>query len=316
MINFILLLVIYIGIYAILALGLNIVVGYGGMLSLCQAAFFAIGAYTTAILMSRGDVSFWVVLLLSGLLATVLGFVIGLPTLRLRGDYLAIATLGFAEITRNAILNWDNLTRGPMGITGIPRIEIFGLELNPIEKVSYVVLVWAFAGITYLILRRITRSRLGRALEAIREDEVAAFAMGINITKYKVFAFAIASFFGGIAGTFWAAYNQSVSPATFTFLLSVMILCMVVLGGMGNHYGAILGAVLITVAGEFPRLMGFSSVVPPQFKQIIFGLILVIMMVFRPQGILGRKKVDFGRLARRQAQRAGSDLAAPTGGTS
>lgn len=307
MINFVLLLVIYIGIYAILALGLNIVTGYGGMLSLCQAAFFAIGAYTTAIMMSQaGDVSFWVLILMSGLLATVLGFVIGLPTIRLGGDYLAIATLGFAEITRNGILNWDSLTRGPMGITGIPRVSIFGFELNPIEKTSYVILVWLFVGITYFILRRIMRSRLGRALEAIREDEVAAFSMGINTTKYKVFAFAIASFFGGIAGTFWSLYNQSVSPNTFTFMLSVMILCMVVLGGMGNHHGAILGAVLITVAGEFPRLMGFSSVVPPQFKQIIFGLILVSMMVFRPQGILGRKKVDFGRLARKQAQRGGA----------
>jgi len=288
-IYFVLLLVIYIGIFAILSLSLNIVTGYTGLLSLCQAAFYGIGAYTSAILLTRTHVNFWWILLLSGLVAALAGILIGLPTLRLKGDYLAIATLGFGEITRNVLLNWDSLTRGPLGISGIPAVKIFGFTLDPLQKVHYVIFVWAFVLITYFVLRRIMRSRVGRALEAIREDEVAAYAMGINITKYKVFAFGLSAFFGGIAGTLWAVYNQSVNPSTFDFLLSVMLLCMVVLGGMGNHLAVILGAVLIEVAGELPRLLGFSSLVPPQFKQILFGLILVVMMIYRPQGLIGRR---------------------------
>lgn len=289
MIYFVLLLVIYIGIFAILSLSLNIVTGYTGLLSLCQAAFYAIGAYTSAILLTRTHVNFWWVLLLSGLVAAMAGVLIGLPTLRLKGDYLAIATLGFGEITRNVLLNWDSLTRGPLGISGIPAVKVFGFTLDPLQKMHYVIFVWAFVLITYFVLRRIMRSRVGRALEAIREDEVAAYAMGINITKYKVFAFALSAFFGGIAGTLWTVFNQSVNPSTFDFLLSVMLLCMVVLGGMGNHLAVILGAVLIEVAGELPRLLGFSSLVPPQFKQILFGLILVVMMIYRPQGLIGRR---------------------------
>jgi len=289
MIYFVLLLVIYIGIYAILSLSLNIVTGYTGLLSLCQAAFFGIGAYTSAILLTRTHINFWWILLLAGVVASLAGILIGLPTLRLKGDYLAIATLGFGEITRNVLLNWDSLTRGPLGISGIPAVKVFGFTLDPMQKVEYVVFVWFFVLVTYVVLNRIMKSRVGRALEAIREDEVAAFSMGINITKYKVMAFGLSAFFGGIAGTLWTVYNQSVNPSSFDFLLSVMLLCMVVLGGMGNQLAVILGAVLIEVAGELPRLLGFSSMVPPQFKQILFGIILVVMMIFRPQGLLGRR---------------------------
>lgn len=302
MLSFALLLVIYIGIYSILSLGLNIIVGYTGMLQLCHAAFFAIGAYTTAVGMMFGGLGFWPLLLASGLLTALFGFLIGLPTLRLRGDYLAIATLGFGEIVRNVILNWDSVTRGPMGISGIPSPSVFGFTLNPFSKMQYVIFVWVFVAITYVVLRRIVRSRVGRALEAIREDEVAAYAMGINITKFKIFAFAFGAFFAGIAGSLWAVFNQSISPNTFDFMLSVMILCMVVLGGLGNLNASILGAFLIVVAGEFPRLLGFSSIVPAQFKQIIFGGILVSMMVFRPQGLLGRKKPDYAKTGRKKAR--------------
>ncbi len=289
MINFILLLVIYIAIYAILALSLNIVTGFAGLLSLCQAAFFAIGSYTTALLFLHTSLGFWPVLLLSGGIASIFGILIGLPTLRLKGDYLAIATLGFGEITRNVNLNWDDLTRGPLGLSNIHMIKVFGITLSPYQKVPFTIFVWIFVALTYVILRRIMMSRVGRALEAIREDEIAASSMGINVTKYKVFAFWLSAFFGGIAGTFWTGYGLAVSPNTFDFLLSVMILSMVVLGGMGNHLAVILGAALIVVAGEFPRLFGFSSLVPAQFKQILFGLILVVMMIFRPQGLLGRR---------------------------
>lgn len=295
MIEFVSLLAIYIGIYAILSMGLNLVVGYTGLLSLCHAAFLAVGAYTTAVLMVALHTSFWWALLLSGAFAALAGLLIGLPTLRLTGDYLAIATLGFGEIIKNIIINWDSLTRGPMGIPNVPMIRLFSVTIDPFKKWEYMILVGAFVVVTYVILRRITRSRLGRALEAIREDEIAASSMGINTFKYKSLSFTVGSFFAGIAGSLWAAYNQSVSPGTFDFNLSVLILCMVVLGGLGNHWGAILGAAIIMLASEFPRLVGITDIISPQVRQMLFGAILVAMMIFRPSGLLTRRKPAFGR---------------------
>ena len=296
MINFILLLVIYIGIYSILSLSLNLIAGYTGLLSLCHAAFFGIGAYTTAILMTGAKLDFWSAMLISGVISSLFGILIGLPTLRLKGDYLAIATLGFGEIVRNLMLNWDSLTRGPMGINNIPSPNILGFKLIPSQKWQYVILVWLFVIIIFFILNRIMHSRFGRALSAINDDEIAALAMGINTTKYKIISFSIGAFFAGIAGSLFAVFNQSVSPNTFDFMLSIMILCMVVLGGMGNYLAVIVGTVIIVTAGELPRLLGFSNVIPPQTNQILFGLILVLMMIYRPQGILGRKRLDFGKI--------------------
>jgi branched-chain amino acid transport system permease protein len=296
MLSFLLLILIYTGLYAILALGQNIITGVTGMLSLCQAGFFAIGAYVTAILTVSYGVSFWLTIPLAGLFAAAAGAMVGLPTLRLKGDYLAIATLGFGEIIRNVILNWDSLTRGPMGINGIPMPTIFGMTINPYKKWGYLLLVWVFVTIFYLLLKRLTRSRMGRALEAIKEDEIAAYAMGINTTRYKVWAFMVGAFVAGCAGSLQAAFTLSVTPNTYTFMVSVMVLCMVVLGGMGNHIAVIFGALIIQLAAEFPRLLGISSTVPPQFKQIVFGLILVLMMIYRPQGILGRKRVNYDQL--------------------
>ena len=292
--EFILLLLIYLGIYTILALGLNLIAGYTGLLSLCQAAFFAIGSYTSAIILIKYPGSYWTAFFASGLIAAFFGLLIGLPTLRLKGDYLAIATLGFGEIVKNVILNWDSLTRGPMGISGIPDPVIFGITLS--DKWSYLILIWTCVLATYLILHRLVRSRLGRALEAIREDEIAANAMGINVTKYKILAFTIGAFFAGIGGNLWASYNHTVSVNTFDFMLSVMILCMVVLGGLGNNAATLIGTAIIVLTSELPRLLGFSSIIPPQLNQIFFGLILVFMMIYRPQGILGKKKIDFGKV--------------------
>ncbi|MDY6968410.1 MAG: branched-chain amino acid ABC transporter permease [Spirochaetota bacterium] len=300
MLEFILLLIIYIGIYSILSLSLNLIAGYTGLLSLCHAAFMAIGTYTTAIIMVNYDCNLIIALLISGVFASLFGVLIGIPTLRLKGDYLAIATLGFGEIVRNILLNWDDFTGGPMGISGIPSPKLLWFRLDSSSKIQYVILIWIFVFITYWVIRRLISSRFGRALEAIREDEIAALAMGINITKYKIFSFTIGAFFAGIAGSLWAVYNQTVTPATFTFILSVMILCMVVLGGMGNHIAVVLGAIIVVLSSEFPRLMGFSHIIPPQINQLMFGLILVIMMIYRPQGILGREKPDFEKILRRR----------------
>ena len=296
MLDFILLIFIYTGIYAISALGLNLIVGYTGMLSLCQAAFIAIGAYCAAILMTFLNISFWYALIASGLLAGFFGILIGVPTLRLRGDYLAIATLGFGEIVKNIILNWDSVTRGPMGINGIPGPDFFGFVLSSMDKIPWVIFIWFIVLLTYVLIRRVVRSRVGRALESIREDEIAASAMGINIAKYKVGAFTCGAFFAGVAGALFAAFNQSVAPLTFDFMMSIMILCMVVLGGLGNSFATIVGSILIVITSELPRLLGISHIIPPQMNQVLFGFILVFMMIYRPQGIIGRVKLNYGKI--------------------
>lgn len=293
MINFILLLLIYISIYIILSISLNVIVGYTGLLSLCHAAFFGIGAYCYSILSINSNLPHIIIILIAGLISSFFGFIIGLPTLRLKGDYLAIATLGFGEIVRNVIINWDKLTHGPMGINNIPPIKILFIEFSPYNKISYLILVLIFVLICYFVVYIITKTRIGRALEAIREDEIAASSLGINIIKYKIFSFTLGAFFAGIAGVLYASFNQSIFPQTFTFMLSVTLLCMVVLGGLGNILGSVIGAVIIVIISEIPRLLGFSSIIPPQLNQIFFGLILILMMIYRPQGILKRKKADF-----------------------
>ncbi|AEC02311.1 branched-chain amino acid ABC transporter permease [Parasphaerochaeta coccoides] len=294
MLNFFLLIMIYTGIYALMAMGQNVITGYTGMLALCQAGFFAIGSYATAILSTTAGWSFWATLPVAALLSAVFGVLIGLPTLRLKGDYLAIATLGFGEIVRNILNNWDSLTRGPMGIQRIPMASIFSFVINPYQKWAFLAMVWIFVLIAYLFFRRLARSRPGRALEAIREDEIAASSMGINTTAYKVSAFAIGAAAAGIAGSLQAVYSLSVNPGSYTFMVSVLVLCMVVLGGMGNFAASILGAFILQLISYLPQLVGLSSVIPPQFKQILFGLILVVMMIWRPQGLLGRRVNLYG----------------------
>jgi branched-chain amino acid transport system permease protein len=295
MFNFFLLILIYTGIYSLMSMGQNLMTGYTGMLSLCQAGFFAIGSYVTAILTTRYGFSFWATIPLSAMMAAVFGILIGLPTLRLKGDYLAIATLGFGEIVRNVLNNWDSLTGGPMGIQRIPMVKLFGFTINPYKKIAFLVMVWIFVLVFYIMFERLGRSRMGRALQAIRDDEIAAEAMGINTTKYKVWAFAIGAAAAGVAGSLQTVYSLSVTPASYTFMVSVLVLCMVVLGGMGNFVAVILGTFIIQLISYFPQLVGLSSVIPAQFKQILFGLILVCMMIWRPQGIIGTRSYMVGK---------------------
>ena len=290
MFNFFLLILIYTCIYAFMSLGQNLITGYTGMLSLCGAGFFAVGSYTTAVLTTKLGWSFWASIPVAALLCALLGVLIGLPTLRLKGDYLAIATLGFAEIVRNVINNWDSLTNGPMGIQRIPIITLFGVQISPYNKWAFLLLEVIMLLICYFLLERLASSRMGRALEAIREDEIASSSLGINVTKYKVASFALGAAVTGLAGCLQAEFVLSVSPGTYVFMVSIMVLCTVVLGGMGNFKAVILGAFIIQFISYFPQLIGLSNVIPAQAKQIIFGLILVVMMIYRPQGILGRKK--------------------------
>ncbi|MDD2231650.1 MAG: branched-chain amino acid ABC transporter permease [Sphaerochaetaceae bacterium] len=298
MLSFFLLILIYTGIYSLMALGQNVITGYTGMLSLCQAGFFAIGSYVTAILCVKCGWGFFATIPVAALLSAMVGVLIGLPTLRLKGDYLAIATLGLGEIIRNVINNWDSLTNGPMGIQKIPKPSFFGIEINPYSKWGYLLMVAIFVLVFYLLLKRLADSRMGRALEAIREDEIAAGSMGINVTKYKVWAFAIGAACAGVAGSLQACFSLSVTPGTYTFMVSVIVLCMVVLGGMGNFKASIVGAFIIQLISYFPQLVGISNKFPAQFKQILFGLILIVMMIYRPQGIMGRSRRSFSKTGR------------------
>jgi branched-chain amino acid transport system permease protein len=266
-----------VGIYSILAIGLNVVVGWAGLLNLGYVAFYAIGAYSYALLNTSAGISFWVALPISMLLAGLSGFLLGLPVLRLRGDYLAIVTLGFGEMVRIILNNWDSFTHGPNGILNIARPNLFGFVLRKPMHYYYLTLVLLAA--TIFILHRLYISRSGGAWIALREDELAASAMGINTTAYKLLAFALGATWAGLAGTIFAAKMTFISPESFTFMESVTILCMVVLGGMGSIPGSLLGACILVILPEVMR--DFSS-----YRMLIFGAALVIMMSSRPQGFL------------------------------
>ena len=267
--------------YVVLALGLNIVVGQAGLLNLGYVAFYAIGAYTYAILSTTFGLSFWPGLIAGGLVAAVFAVLLGMPTLRLRGDYFAIVTLGLGEITRIILNNWDSMTGGPNGIAKIGRPVIAGYELHTTLDFYYLIL--SLMIITIFAMQRLIASRIGRAWIAIREDEVAAEAMGVNTYRMKLLAFVMASAWAGIVGVFFSAKMAFVSPESFTFFESVLILCMVVLGGMGSIPGIILGALLLITLPEIFR--DFQD-----YRMLAFGVALVLMMVFRPQGLLGTVK--------------------------
>ncbi|MBI4727298.1 branched-chain amino acid ABC transporter permease [candidate division TA06 bacterium] len=272
------------GIYIVLALGLNIIVGLAGLLVLGYIAFYAVGAYAYAILGTQYHLSFFLALPLASLLALLFGFVLGLPTLRLRGDYLAIVTLGFGEIIRIVLNNWDGFTGGPNGIMHIPRPSLFGLKMGTPAHLYFLVL--AMIALVSFLIGRLNDSRLGRALIAMREDETAARACGVDTTRLKMLAFALSAAVAGMMGVVFAAKMNFVSPESFTFWESVMILCMVVLGGMASIPGVILGALILVVIPEWLR--------PVQnFRMLIFGASMVAMMIFRPQGLLPSKRKTY-----------------------
>lgn len=280
-------------IYVILALGLNLVVGQTGLLHLGYVAFYGIGAYTYALLSAGGHASFWVGLPAAMVAAALFGLVLGFPILRLRGDYLAIVTLGFGEVTRLVLRNWDEVTNGPNGILGIARPSLGGWVLDTPGSFYYCVLVLALAAL--FAMRRVFQSRIGRAWVAIREDELAARTVGIDVARYKLLAFALGAAVAGLGGSVFAAKMTFVSPESFTFFESVIILCMVVLGGMGSLPGVVLGAAVITILPELLR--GFSD-----YRMLIFGAAMVLMMVFRPQGLIGSRSLAYE--FRRPAARA------------
>lgn len=274
-------LIIMAGVYSILALGLNLIAGYTGQLSIGHAAFYGVGAYTSALLSLRLGVPFWIALPVSAFVAALFGFLVGMPSLRLRGDYLAIVTIAFGELIRLVFLNWTSLTRGPMGLPGIPKPSIFGWVMR--TNISFYYLMLVLLGLTIFVVYRIVNSRIGRALVAIRDDEIAAQAIGINVTELKVLVFVTGAFFAGLAGSYYAHFMTYINPDNFTYMESISMLCMVVLGGIGSISGSIVGAAVLTLAPELLR----SAV---QFRMVLYGLTMILLMLFRPQGFFGRKR--------------------------
>ena len=266
--------------YVVLGLGLNIVVGLAGLLDLGYVAFYAVGAYTYALLNMHFDMGFWMVLPIGAMMGALFGILLGFPVLRLRGDYLAIVTLGFGEIIRLILENWNEFSEGPSGIANISRPGFFGIELSLEGAIQYLYyLMIALVVITIFVVNRLQDSRIGRAWIALREDEIACQAMGIDKTKTKLTAFALGATWAGMVGVIFAAKTTFINPASFTFLESAIILCIVVLGGMGSIIGVIIGALILILLPEYLRALS-------DYRMLAFGAVLVTMMIFRPQGII------------------------------
>jgi branched-chain amino acid transport system permease protein len=298
-------------IYVMLGWGLNIVVGLAGLLDLGYVAFYAVGAYSYALLAKSFGLSFWILLPLAGCLASFWGILLGFPVLRLRGDYLAIVTLAFGEIIRIILINFTALTNGYAGIGGIPRPTFFGipfnadddgfaakfgLEFSPIYRTIFLYyLILGLALLTSWVTVRLRRLPVGRAWEALREDEIACRSLGINTTNTKLTAFAIGAMFAGFAGSFFAARQGFISPESFTFLESATILSIVVLGGMGSQIGVAVAAIVMIGGTEIMRDLGFLKTIfgatfdPTQYRMLIFGLAMVLIMIWRPRGLISTR---------------------------
>jgi branched-chain amino acid transport system permease protein len=298
-------------IYVMLGWGLNIVVGLAGLLDLGYVAFYAVGAYSYALLAKSFGFSFWILLPLAGSLASFWGILLGFPVLRLRGDYLAIVTLAFGEIIRIVIINWVDLTNGYAGISGIPRPTFFGipfnaddngfaarfgLEFSPIYRTIFLYyLILALAFLTAFVTMRLRRLPVGRAWEALREDEIACRSLGINTTNTKLTAFAMGAMFAGFAGSFFAARQGFISPESFTFLESATILSIVVLGGMGSQVGVAIAAIVMIGGTEIMRELDFLKRIfgdafdPTQYRMLLFGLAMVLIMIWKPRGLISSR---------------------------
>jgi branched-chain amino acid transport system permease protein len=292
-------------VYVLLAVGLNLVLGETGLLHLGYVAFFAVGAYSTALLSSPRfglQWDFWAIVLVAMGLAMLFGFLVGVPSLRLRGDYLAIVTLAFGEIMRMTLNNWETLTNGPGGIPGIYPPSIFGWVVDEPREFFYLLLF--FVVVVVYLLSNVKNSRIGRAWNALREDEIASHHSGVHPTQAKMLAVIMSSGIAGLAGAIFAYYQQFINPTYFLFMQSVIVVCMVVLGGMGSIPGAVLGAVVLDATPEvirqsftawLPRALG-SDFLPgvqaalqtdfDRYRMLIFGLVIVVMVIFRPEGLL------------------------------
>lgn len=313
-------------IFVMLGWGLNIVVGLAGLLDLGYVAFYAVGAYAYALLSTQFGLSFWLCLPLAGVFAAAWGVILGFPVLRLRGDYLAIVTLAFGEIIGAVLTNWSDLTNGKAGIMSIPRINFFGLPFtdgegsfaatfglafSPIHRTIFLFyLILCLALLTNFVTLRLRRMPVGRAWEALREDEIACRSLGINTTNTKLTAFALGAMFGGFAGSFFAVRQGFVNPDSFTFVESATILAIVVLGGMGSQFGVALAAVAMVGGTEILRELSFlkqifgNSFDPSLYRMLIFGFAMVVMMIWRPRGLISARSPSVVLLTRKNVSGA------------
>ena len=277
---------ILVGIYVILAVSLDLLAGHAGILSLAHAAFYGIGAYTSALVAVRLGAPFWVGLLVGMGAAAAISIMVSLPSLRLHDDYFVIATFGFQVILLSVLNNWMDLTRGPLGIPGIPRPVLLGWEVR--TQLEFLILTAAAAIISYLIVGRIAGSPFGRVLRAIREDEVFPGSLGKNTIGFKVLAFSVSAALAAVAGSLYAHYVTYIDPTSFTVMESILVISMVILGGAGSPWGPVVGAVVLVTLPELLRFVGLPSSVAANVRQILYGGLLVAFMMWRPQGLLGK----------------------------
>lgn len=272
-------------IYAILGLGLNLVIGYTGLLSIAHAAFYGIGAYVVAILGTSYGMNFFVALILGMILSAIVALAVGIILSKFSGDFYALASLGFGVIVYSTFLNWQGLTRGPLGIPGIDRPNLFGFSFD--SNISFLVLALVFATVSFYGCRLLVNSSFGRVIKAIREDEEAISVFGYNTLYFKLVVFVIGAILAAVAGALFAAYITFIDPSTFNINESIFILAIVILGGLSSNRGAVVGAIFLILLPELLRFVGFPSGIAAQMRQLTYGAILVLLMLYRPQGLLG-----------------------------
>jgi branched-chain amino acid transport system permease protein len=276
---------ILIGIYVILSVSLNLITGYAGLLSIAHAAFYGVGAYVAALLALKFHSPFLANIICAIILSGLLGAIVGIPSLRIRDDYFAIATFAFQVITFSVMNNWVSFTGGPMGLPGIPQPTIFGWKIT--THYDFLIVIFVLCIITLWVSHKIVSSPFGRVLKAIREDEVFAQAMGKNVASYKVLIFVIGAGMASVAGVMYAYYISFIDPTSFTIMESIFIISIVIIGGAGNIWGSVLGAAVLVILPEALRFLGMPSSIAANMRQIIYGALLVVFMLFRPQGFIG-----------------------------
>jgi len=288
--NYLLHILIMLCIYGILALSLNLLIGYAGLFSICHAAFYGIGAYASTLLMIKTGFNFFPALIGGTLASSLFALLIAYPSLRLRGDYFILATLGFQLIIYSILYNWVGLTRGPYGIPGIPRASLFGFEFDSIPL--FLLLSSAIFLLVLFFVKRLYFSPFGRDLKAIREDEIAASALGKNLPLLKIWTFTIAGGLASISGSLYATYVTYIDPTSFTLDESIFLTAIVLVGGSGNMKGPLIGTLFMILLPEALRFLGLPDTVAPNVRQMIYGIFLIVLMRYRPQGIAGEFKFE------------------------
>lgn len=277
-------------IWAILAISQNLVLGYAGLFSLCQAAFFGVGAYASGILFIGHGTSMFISMIVGAFISGLLGAIIAIPSLRLKGDYFFIATMALQVIVFNLFVNWESLTQGPLGLYGVIRPNIFGVTLN--TNLTYFIFALIFLIVCYFLSSRVCNSSFGLTLKAIREDEVAAEAVGKNILKFKVLVFVFSAIWASVAGSLYIYFISAIDPFAFTLHESIFILSVAIVGGMGNLKGSILGAIVLIVIPELLKFAAIPESIAYQARNLVYGICLILFMMFRPQGLIGEYKIN------------------------